>query len=55
MEFAGVPPWTPTAPDPATDDYDSSDSLLETPSHDDESKHGKSGKYKKNAKKDNKE
>ena len=42
LEFAGVPPWTPTAPDPATDDDDSSDSLLETPSHDDESKLGHS-------------
>ena len=42
LEFAGVPPWTPPAPDPATDDYDSSDSLLETPSHDDESKPGHS-------------
>ena len=42
LEFAGVPPWTPPAPDPATDDYDSSDSLPETPSHDDESKPGHS-------------
>lgn len=42
LEFAGVPPWTPPAPDPATDDDDSSDSLLETPSHDDESKPGHS-------------
>ena len=42
LEFAGVPPWTPPAPDPATDDGDSSDSLLETPSHDDESKPGHS-------------
>ena len=37
-----MPPWTPPAPDPATDDGDSSDSLLETPSHDDESKPGHS-------------
>ena len=42
LEFAGVPPWTPPAPDPATDDNDSSVSLLETPSHDDESKPGHS-------------
>ena len=42
LEFAGVPPSTPPAPDPATDDDHSSDPLLQTPSHDDESKPGHS-------------
>ena len=42
LEFAGVPPWTPPAPDPASDDDDSSDSLPKTLSHDDESTPGHS-------------